>query len=279
MHSVNPVIDSTELAAALRSANPPVLLDVRWKLGGPPGLPLYREGHIPGAHYCDMEHDLSAEPGEDGRHPLPDPEAFAAAMRRAGISSDTPVVTYDGAEGVGAARAWWLLRYFGHRDVRVLDGGYQAWTSAELPTSTADPAPGTGDFTAKPGGMPVLDAAQAAALARDGVLLDVRAAERFRGEHEPIDPVAGHIPGAVNAPETENAGPDGLLLAADALRERYAALGVGSGAAVGAYCGSGATAAHTVLVMERSGIEGVALYPPSWSGWITDPSRPVATGE
>ncbi|MDI2128697.1 sulfurtransferase [Yinghuangia seranimata] len=281
MVPVNPVIDTTELAAALASPNPPVVLDIRWKLGGPPGHPAYLEGHVPGAHYADMEADLSAEPGVDGRHPLPDPDAFTAAMRRFGISTDTDVVTYDGAEGVGAARAWWVLRYFGHTRVRVLDGGYRAWQAAGLPVETAEPVTGTGDFTAKPGGMPLLDAVQAAEYgqADDAVLIDVRAVERFRGETEPVDPVAGHIPGAVNAPEPGTLDDDNLfLLAAAALRARYEAVGALPGVRVGAYCGSGATAAHAVLAMELAGIEA-ALYAPSWSGWITDPSRPVATGE
>lgn len=275
---MNPIIPTTELAASLRSPRPPVLLDVRWRLGGPPGIDAYRDGHLPGAHFCDLETELSAAPGADGRHPLPDPEAFAAAMRHAGVSAGRPVVAYDGGDGMGASRAWWLLRYFGHDDVRVLDGGYAAWTAAGLPTTTDEPPPPLGDFTAKPGAMPLLDAEKAAALARDGILLDVRTAERFRGESEPIDPVAGHIPGAVNAPEGANTGPDGLLRSPDELRERFAALGVRPGTAVGAYCGSGVTASHTVLVLEYAGITGAALYAPSWSGWITDPERPVATG-
>ncbi|MGW0663500.1 sulfurtransferase [Streptodolium elevatio] len=274
---MNPVIDTTELAAALRSAEPPVLLDVRYRLGGPHGLPAYRAGHLPGAHFADMDAELSAKPGGDerGRHPLPDPEDFAAAMRRAGVSADRDVVAYDAADGIAASRAWWLLRYFGHERVRVLDGGYAAWVAAGHPVDASDPEPGAGDFTPVPGGMPVLDADEAAQLARDGVLIDVRAAERFRGETEPVDPVAGHIPGAVNMPETSVAGPGGLLLGADVLRERYEALGAFPGARVGAYCGSGVTAAHAVLVLERSGIEA-ALYAPSWSGWIADPRRPVA---
>ncbi|UGQ13868.1 sulfurtransferase [Yinghuangia sp. ASG 101] len=275
---MNPVIDTTELAAALRSPRPPVLLDVRWSLGGPPGIDAYRDGHLPGARFCDLEHDLSAAPGADGRHPLPDPEAFTAAMRRAGVSAGVPVVAYDGGDGMGSARAWWLLRYFGHGDVRVLDGGHAAWTSEGLPTTTDEPPSRTGDFTAAPGGMPLLDADDAAALARDGVLLDVRTAVRFRGENEPVDPVAGRIPGAVNAPEGANAGPGGLLRTPDELRERFAALGVRPGASVGAYCGSGVTASHTVLVLEYAGLPGAALYAASWSGWITDPERPVATG-
>ncbi|MGA4544839.1 sulfurtransferase [Uniformispora flossi] len=279
---MNPVISVADLAAALGSERPPVVLDIRYKLGGPPGIGWYREGHVPGAVFVDMDSELSAPVsapvGEAGRHPLPDADAFAAVMRRAGVSADSDVVAYDGADGIAASRVWWLLRYFGHDRVRVLDGGFQAWTAAGRPVDTAEPAPAPGDFAAKPGGLPLLDAAEAAALPADGVLLDVRAAERFRAETEPIDPVAGHIPGAVNAPETGTLDAEGRLLDAETLRARYAALGVVPGARVAAYCGSGVTASHTVLALASAGIDA-ALYAPSWSGWSSDPARPVATGE
>lgn len=279
---MNPVISVADLAAALGSERPPVVLDIRYKLGGPPGIGWYREGHVPGAVFVDMDSELSAPVsapvGEAGRHPLPDADAFAAVMRRAGVSADSDVVAYDGADGIAASRAWWLLRYFGHDRVRVLDGGFRAWTAAGGAVDTAEPAPSPGDFAAKPGGLPLLDAAGAAALPADGVLLDVRAAERFRAETEPIDPVAGHIPGAVNAPETGTLDAEGRLLDAETLRARYAALGVVPGGRVAAYCGSGVTASHTVLALASAGIDA-ALYAPSWSGWISDPARPVATGE
>lgn len=279
---MNPVISVADLAAALGSERPPVVLDIRYQLGGPPGIGWYREGHVPGAVFVDMDSELSAPVsapvGEAGRHPLPDADAFAAVMRRAGVSADSDVVAYDGADGIAASRVWWLLRYFGHDRVRVLDGGFQAWTAAGRPVDTAEPAPAPGDFAAKPGGLPLLDAAEAAALPADGVLLDVRAAERFRAETEPIDPVAGHIPGAVNAPETGTLDAEGRLLDAETLRARYAALGVVPGARVAAYCGSGVTASHTVLALASAGIDA-ALYAPSWSGWSSDPARPVATGE
>ena len=207
----------------------PVLLDVRWRLGGPPGLDSYRNGHLPGAVFVDLDRDLAAPPGPGGRHPLPDPAAFAEAMRAAGVSQDRPVVVYDDRDATAAARAWWLLRYHGHEHVRVLDGGYQAWLAAGLPVTTAEPAAKPGDFTARPGHMPVLDAAGAASLARTGVLLDARAGERYRGEREPIDPVAGHIPGAVSAPTDENMNPDGTFRSAAELAAPFAALGAGSG--------------------------------------------------
>ncbi|TDE42635.1 sulfurtransferase [Nonomuraea mesophila] len=265
--------------AGLAALDGVTVLDVRWRLGGPPGEALYREGHIPDAVYCDLDSDLAAPPGDGGRHPLPEPAAFQDAMRRLGVSDHRPVVVYDDAGSTVAARAWWALRYFGHRDVRVLDGGFAAWTGAGLPATKEAPGSVTpGDFTARPGGMPMLTAGDAAALAAKGVLLDARAAERYRGEVEPVDPVAGHIPGAVNAPTTENVGPDGRFLAADTLRARFAALGIDAGAQPGAYCGSGVTAAHEVLALEVAGLPTAALYVGSWSGWVADPSRPVATG-
>jgi thiosulfate/3-mercaptopyruvate sulfurtransferase len=192
-----PLISVPELAAALREAPGPAVLDVRWRLGGPPGAESYQAGHIPGAVFADLDRDLAGLPGgAGGRHPLPEAAAFQAAMRRAGISPDRPVVVYDDADSTAAARAWWTLRYFGHGDVRVLDGGYRAWTAAGEPVTAAAAAPAPGTFTAVPGGMPALDAAGAAGLARSGVLLDARVGERYRGEQEPVDPVAGHIPGS-----------------------------------------------------------------------------------
>jgi thiosulfate/3-mercaptopyruvate sulfurtransferase len=253
------------------------VLDVRWRLGGPPGIESYREGHIPGAVYCDLDTDLAGPPGTGGRHPLPSAEAFQSAMRRLGVFDGRPVVVYDDAAATTAARAWWTLRYFGHQDVRVLDGGLPAWIAAGHPVTKEVPAPVEGDFTARPGGMPMLSADEAGELAGRGVLLDARAAERYRGEVEPVDPVAGHVPGAVSAPTTDNVGPDGRFLAPDELRSRFAGLGVGEGTRAGAYCGSGVTAAHEVLAMEIAGLPA-ALYVGSWSDWVSDPSRPVATG-
>jgi thiosulfate/3-mercaptopyruvate sulfurtransferase len=262
--------DLAELGAA-------TVLDVRWRLGGPPGIGLYREGHIPGAVYCDLDTELAAPPGPAGRHPLPAAADFQNAMRRLGVSDSRPVVVYDDAGATTAARAWWALRYFGHRDVRVLDGGLPAWIAAGLPTDKETSATVAGDFTARPGGMPVLTADEAGALAGAGVLLDARAAERYRGEVEPVDPVAGHVPGAVSAPTTENLRPDGTFRPAAELRARFAALGVGDGVEAGAYCGSGVTAAHEVLALEIAG-RPAALYAGSWSNWVADPTRPVATG-
>ena len=281
------LIQVTELAGLLASAatdvvaaeRRPTVLDVRWRLGGPAGRELYAAGHIPGAVFVDLDRDLAAPPGAGGRHPLPAAADFEEAMRLAGVSDGRPVVVYDDADSTAAARAWWLLRYFGHRSVRVLDGGFRAWTAAGHPAETGDHGGhgGHGDFGARPGHLGLLDASAAAALARGGVLLDARAGERYRGESEHVDPVAGHIPGAVSAPTTENVNPDGTFRSTAELARRFAALGAADGRPVAAYCGSGVTAAHEVLALTLAGIPA-GLYVGSWSNWITDPSRPVATG-
>jgi thiosulfate/3-mercaptopyruvate sulfurtransferase len=276
------LISAPALAAELAGSPAPVVLDARWRLAGPPGIDSYRQGHLPGAVFADLDRDLAGPPGSGGRHPLPDPAAFQAAMRAAGVSRDRPVVLYDDGDAMAAARGWWMLCYFGHPDVRVLDGGYRAWTAAGLPVTADEPVPeppAPGDFTAEPGHLPVLDAAAAQATARSGLLLDARAGERYRGETEPVDPVAGHIPGAVSAPTAANANPDGTFRDPAELAARFTALGAVPEAdtPVGAYCGSGVTAAHEVLALALAGIPA-ALYVGSWSGWITDPARPVATG-
>jgi thiosulfate/3-mercaptopyruvate sulfurtransferase len=274
-----PLITVGQLAARLAAGDPVALLDVRWRLGGPPGRELYAAGHIPGAVFVDLDADLAGAPGPGGRHPLPDAAAFQRAMRRAGVSDARLVTVYDDADSTAAARAWWLLRYFGHQEVRVLDGGFRAWTAAGQPVDTAAPPEDDrgGNFTARPGQLGVLDADAAAARAATGLLLDARAAERYRGETEPVDPVAGHIPGAVSAPTSENVRPDGTFRPAADLAARFRGLGATGERPVGAYCGSGVTAAHEVLALTLAGIPA-DLYPGSWSEWVTDPTRPVATG-
>ena len=297
------LISADELAAALAGSPAPVILDVRWTLGGPPGRVQYAAGHVPGAAFTDLDRDLAAPPGAGGRHPMPSAAAFQAAMRRLGVRTDRPVVVYDAADSLAAARAWWLLRYFGHPSVRVLDGGFRAWQAAGLPVAPAAEADlggsagagPAGDFTAEPGHLPLLDAGAAAAVARHGVLLDARVGERYRGESEPVDPVAGHIPGAVSAPTAQNVSANGAFRPASELAARFAALlgpasqaraqdasapavpGDAGAPRVGVYCGSGVTAAHEVLALALAGIPA-ALYAGSWSEWITDPSRPIATG-
>ncbi|GAB3109459.1 sulfurtransferase [Streptomyces calidiresistens] len=272
------IISPDELAAVLADphtdAEPPVLLDVRWNLGGPPGREEYERGHLPGAVWIDLETELAGPPGPAGRHPLPDPGVLGDAMRRAGVNEDGHVVVYDGGQGWAAARAWWLLRHAGHERVRVLDGGLARWKG---PLTTGVPDPRPGDFTPRYGAMPVLDADGAARVARDGVLLDARAPERYRGDSEPVDPVAGHIPGARSAPTTSAVGPDAALLPADELAARFTALGVTPRTETGVYCGSGVSAAQQVLALSLIGVRA-ALYPGSWSEWCADPSRPVAVG-
>jgi len=273
------LVSVDSLAADLANGPGPVVLDVRWQLGGPPGIDSYRRGHVPTAVFTDLDRDLAGPPGPGGRHPLPEPAAFQAAMRAAGVRQDRAVVVYDDGDSTVAARGWWTLRYYGHENVRVLDGGYRAWVGAGHAVTQADPGPAPGDFTARPGHMPALDAAGAQATARTGRLLDARSAERYRGETEPVDPVAGHIPGAVSAPTIGNVNADGTFGGAAELAARFAALGVtADGPAVGAYCGSGVTAAHEVLALALAGVPA-ALYVGSWSNWVTDPDRPVATGD
>ncbi len=272
-----PLIAVAELAAAIDSSAPPTLLDVRWELAGPPGAESYAAGHLPGAVFVDLDAELASPPGAGGRHPLPDPDTFAAAMAAKGVSAARPVVVYDGRTSVAAARAWWLLRHFGHPAVAVLDGGLAAWTDAGLALSLERPTVVPGDFRAFPGRLPVLDAVTAARLAQTGILLDARTPERFRGEQEPVDPVAGHIPGARNHPAAANLAPDGRFLEPTLLRDALSAAGADGALELGAYCGSGVTAAHTVLAAELAGLSA-ALYPGSWSEWITDPARPVAVG-
>jgi thiosulfate/3-mercaptopyruvate sulfurtransferase len=278
-----PLVTAPRLAAELAGPGAPAVLDCRWQLAGGADRAAYDRGHLPGAVFVDLDRDLSGPPGrgnppvgQGGRHPLPDPAAFQAAMRRAGVGAARPVVAYDQGEPGGAARAWWLLGWFGHPDVRVLDGGLPAWVAAGLPLVTEVPDPGPGDFSARPGGRALLDATGATRLAAAGVLLDARAPARYQGLEEPVDPVAGHVPGARNLPMADLVGEHGLA-PPDAVRRAAEARGVRAGTPVGAYCGSGVVAAHLVLALETAGIPA-ALYAGSWSDWVTDPSRPVATG-
>ncbi|MFC4001955.1 sulfurtransferase [Prauserella oleivorans] len=258
----------------------PALLDVRWRLAGPPGAESYREGHIPGAVFVDLDTELSGPPGPDGRHPLPDPADLERVLRRAGVRAGHPVVAYDDGDSSVAARAWWLLRWAGHAEVAVLDGGIAAWQAEGRSLSTEPAEPAEGDIEVRPGHLPVVDADGAAALAREGVLLDARAHERYTGEREPVDPRAGHVPGARNAPFSSQVGPDRRWRSPEELREHFAALGVADEVPAGAYCGSGINACSIVLAREIAGRpEPAALYAGSWSHWSADPARPAATGD
>jgi thiosulfate/3-mercaptopyruvate sulfurtransferase len=265
--------------AELRADPPDVLLDVRWALGDPHGRAHHRAGHVPGAVFVDLDAELSAPPSPAaGRHPLPSLQRLQSSARRWGISAGARVVAYDAGPGAAAARAWWLLRWAGLDQVTVLDGGLAAWTAAGGELETGDVVPAPGDVVLTGGGMPVLDIEQAAALpGSGGVLLDARAGERYRGEVEPVDPRAGHVPGAVSAPATDTLDADGTFRTAAVLTEQFDRLGVRPGTAVGVYCGSGVFAAHEVAALAVAGIDA-ALWPGSWSQWSNDPDRPVVTG-
>jgi thiosulfate/3-mercaptopyruvate sulfurtransferase len=270
-----PLVDAAWLADHHRDPEVRVV-DLRWYLDGRSGRDAYDAGHVPGAVFVDLAAISGHEPGR-GRHPLPDAGVFQAAMRAAGIDDATAVVVYDDGGGVVAARLWWMLRYFGHERVAVLDGGIQAW-AGELSTEAERPAPGS--LTAPPPRDDLrVDYEQVRALPAGALLLDARPADRYRGENELVDPVAGHIPGAVSAPAVGNL-TDGLrMLAPDELRRRFAALGAGEGREVVVYCGSGVSACHDLLAMELAGLPGARLYPGSWSEWSSRDESPVATGE
>jgi thiosulfate/3-mercaptopyruvate sulfurtransferase len=268
-------------AAELRprvAAGDVVLLDVRWALGDPAGHQHYLDGHLPGAVFVDLDSELaSPASAQDGRHPLPRIADLQSAARRWGVTADSTVVAYDNGGAMSAARAWWLLRWGGLRDVRLLDGGLAAWIAGGGELATDEVVPAAGDVELVAGRLPVLDADAAAAQAVAGVLLDARAEQRYRGEEEPIDPRAGHIPGAISAPTGENLAPDGRFKSAGELRARFAALGATEGSPVGSYCGSGVTAAHQAAALAIAGFDA-AVYIGSWSQWSNDPARPVATG-
>lgn len=280
------LISPSELARDLAAGEAVALLDVRWELGRSDGRAQHAAGHLPGAVFVDLESELAAPPSPAlGRHPLPALPDLQTAARRWGLRAGAPVVVYDAGGGLSAARAWWLLRWAGADSVRILDGGLAAWirSGGVVQTGRVDRRPG--DVTLAGGAMPTLEAEAAQALASDGagVLLDARAGERYRGEVEPVDPRAGHIPGAISAPTADNLDGSGRFLATQTLRDRFAALGVdpagpGRGAAqVGVYCGSGVTAAHEVAALASIGVEA-ALYPGSWSQWSADSTRDVAVG-
>ena len=274
---MHPLITARELAALLDGGRTARLLDVRWRLDRPDGRPEYLEAHLPGAVYVDLDHELASHGRpEDGRHPLPTRDALESAARRWGLRAGDTVVAYDDAGGLAAARAWWLLSRAGVADVRVLDGGLSAWTREGLPLEEGDVVPQSGDIVLHDATEGIADIDDAAAWPGRGVLLDVRAAERYRGQVEPLDPIAGHIPGAVNLPISALLS-DGLLRSSDELRAAFEAAGATQDTPVAAYCGSGITAAQAALAGVVAGID-VTVYPGSWSQWSNSPGRPVATG-
>ena len=279
--SFQTLITAAELRAVQDAGSPVVLLDCGFDLGAPEaGERAHAAGHIPGAHYAHLDRDLAgAKNGRNGRHPLPERATFAAAAGRWGIAPGVQVVCYDAQGGPYAARAWWLLRWLGHADVAVLDGGSAAWriaggawsSGADAPTAAQAPYP------AGAPAMPTIDAATLQAQLGQVTLFDARAGERFRGEVEPLDPVAGHIPGATLRFFKDNLQAEGSFKPAAQLRAEFEALGA-SRAPVVNQCGSGVTACHNLLALAHAGLGVSTLYPGSWSEWCSDSARPVATG-
>lgn len=263
----------------------PVVVDVRWALGrgSEANRDEYLAGHLPGAAFLDLEAGLSgavSEDGRGGRHPMPSAQLAQRAFRAVGIDDERPVVVYDGANSLAAARAWWLLEYFGKDEAAVLNGGLAAWQRAGLPIQTGEVVPDGGDIVLTPGGRRLLDAEGVEHYLENHQVIDARPADRFRGENETVDPVAGHIPGALSVPALENVDADGRFLSADDLELKFTARGVRPDRRAALYCGSGVQACHLALAIEAAdvGHYDPAVYIGSWSDWISDPDRPIATG-
>ena len=276
------LVSTTELAGRLGDPDL-VVVDVRHDLALPDdwGAARYRESHIPGARFAHMDRDLAArKTGRNGRHPLPSPDEAAALFSRLGIEPGKRVVVYDQSGGMFAARLWWMLRWLGHDAVALLDGGFDKWVRESHPVTADIPAPATATFVPHAIFSPLgVDDVTRALGKSTQVLVDARAPERYRGEAEPLDPVAGHIPGARNRPYATNLNADGTFKPADALRREFAGLlGDTPLDQVVHYCGSGVTSCHNLLAMEIAGLPGTRLFPGSWSEWVADPLRPVATG-
>ena len=279
-----PLIQVHDLAGLLPGPEGvrPVVLDVRYRMGSSTGFQEFEDSHVPGASYVDMETELASirPDGVGGRHPMPPVQVFAAAMRSAGVTMSRPVVAYDDWASLPASRVWWMLRHLGFLDVRVLDGGIAAWTSAGQPTESGPGATGVGDFSPSVLGIGhLLDATDTARYADEHLLLDARPADRFRGENETIDTVAGHIPRAISAPALANIDADSRFLPADELARRFREFGAVDGRTIGTYCGSGIQATHLAFALCVAGITDSAdVYIGSWSDWITSPDRPIALG-
>lgn len=272
-------VSAVELNDLLTRGEPVRVIDVRWRLDRPEaGHGDYLTGHIPGAVFVGLDTELAThgEPSE-GRHPLPSTAALQEAARRWSVRAGDTVVAYDDFKSISAARAWWLLRQ-GGIDVRVLDGGIQGWKAAGFDVATDDVRPEPGDVVLRPIGGDAISIDEAAAFPASGVLIDARAADRYRGDSEPYDPVGGHIPGARNLPEPVHFDAQGRILDRETILASFAEVGVAPGTTVAAYCGSGVTAAHTALVLHEVGIDA-KVFPGSWSQWSNTPGRPVATGD
>jgi thiosulfate/3-mercaptopyruvate sulfurtransferase len=276
------LIETAELAAAMAKPGY-AILDCRFELSKPDwGERAYASGHIPHALYAHLDRDLAGPvTPASGRHPLPAGDAWAETLGRWGIGAQVQVVAYDQGSGAYAARLWWLMRWAGHTQVAVLDGGYAAWLAAGLPVSAAPATRAARTFTPRSSNLRTLTSAELGPAMRDHqiLLVDARGADRFAGDNESIDPIAGHIPGAVNQPFAGNLGQDGRFLPAQELQRRWQALlGTRAASEVVSMCGSGVTACHNLLALEIAGLAGARLYPGSWSEWIRDPTRPVARG-
>lgn len=278
MRCMVPLVRVDDLASEIEAGLAVRLLDVRWRLDRTEGRPDYLAGHLPGAVYVDLEREL-ARPGlpERGRHPLPDPADLGAAVVRWGVRPGDRLVAYDDNDGVAAARAWWVLRRHG-LDVRVLDGGFRAWLASGRRLERSDRAAASGTLALAPAAGGTADIDEAALAPTRGVLLDVRAPRHYRGQAVGADPVAGHIPGAVNLPTVAHIGPDGLLRSSDEIRAVLAAVGIDRETDVVVYCSSGIPSAHTALAFAVAGYERVRVFVGSWSEWSRDRGRPVATG-
>lgn len=279
------LIQPAELDALLREAPARVVVfDCSFDLAAPAaGRGVFAAGHLPGARYLHLDEDLSGpKTGQGGRHPLPTREAFAARLRQHGVHHDTQVVAYDGAGGMYAARLWWMLRWLGHADVALLDGGLAAWKAQGLPLASGDAAPAhAGDLAPRPALVTTVDRQALLANLDQPTLLvvDARSPDRFRGENETLDPVGGRIPGAVNRFFKDNLGADGRFKPAAQLRAEFEAVTGGRPATgLAMQCGSGVTACHSLLALEVAGLTGAALYPGSWSDWSAWPGAPAATG-
>ncbi|MGO4251973.1 sulfurtransferase [Paenarthrobacter sp. TAF1] len=273
------LMTATELHRRLESGERTVLLDVRWVLGRTDGHANYLEAHLPAAVFVDLPTELAdhAAPGR-GRHPLPSPDRFQEAARRWGINDGDTVVAYDDSGSMAAARAWWMLRNAGVDSVYLLDGGLSSWRSHGYALEAGEARPAVGNVSLGDGLMPSITEQEAAEWSRNGVLLDARAGERYRGEVEPIDPRAGHIPGAFSAPTTQNVSEAGTFLPAEELRRRFEALGLDTSSRVAVYCGSGVTASHEIAALEIAGFSA-ALFPGSFSQWSNNAANEVVVGE